>query len=170
VIEIRREASEDAAAIRHLLEQAFPEPDEANLVELLREADKAPVSLVATYEGQVVGHIMFSPVRIDPAQPGSSSIGLAPVAVLPEFQNRGIGSNLIREGLEECRKAGYDIVVVLGEPRFYARFGFSRASDHGLGNEYGADEHFMALELRDGALAKVSGTVRYQPEFNEVGG
>jgi putative acetyltransferase len=89
---------------------------------------------------------------------------------LPEFQNRGIGSNLICEGLEECRKAGYDIVVVLGEPRFYARFGFSRASDYGLGNEYDANEHFMALELREGALAKVSGTVRYQPEFNEVGG
>jgi putative acetyltransferase len=170
VIEIRREAPEDAAAIRHLLEQAFPGPDEANLVEMLREADKARISLVATYEGQVVGHILFSPVTIDPAQTGSSNIGLAPVAILPEFQNRGIGSNLIREGLEECRKAGYDIVVVLGEAHFYARFGFSRAGDHGLGNEYGADEHFMALELREGALAEVSGMVRYQPEFNEVGG
>ena len=170
MIEIRREAPEDAAAIRHVLEQAFPGPDEANLVEILREADKAPISLVATYDGQVVGHIMFSPVTISPAPPSLNSIGLAPVAVLPEFQNRGIGSNLIREGLEECRKAGYDIVVVLGEPRFYARFGFSRAGDFELGNEYGADEHFMALELREGALARVSGTVRYQPEFNEVGG
>jgi len=169
VIEIRKETAEDAAATRHVLEQAFPGPDEADLVEMLRDANKAPISLVATCDGQVVGHILFSPVTIEFAPATLTGVGLAPVAVLPEFQKRGVGSNLIRKGLEECRKAGYDIVVVLGEAGFYARFGFSRAGDHGLGNEYGADEHFMAMELRDGALAEAKGIVRYQPEFKEVG-
>ena len=71
--------------------------------------------------------------------------------------------------MEECKRAIYDIVVVLGNPRFYSRFGFSPASDYGLGNEYGADEHFMAMELREGALAEVIGMVKYQPEFREAG-
>ena len=165
-IQIRRETPEDAAAIRHVLEQAFGGLDEANLVEMLREADKTPISLVATQDGQLVGHILFSPVTITTAQASVTSVGLAPVAVLPEFQNRGIGSKLIREGLEQCGKAGYDVVVVLGDHRFYSRFGFSRASAYGQGNEYGAVENFMAMELSDGVLAKVSGIVKYQPEFS----
>ena len=169
MIEIRQERPEDIAAIRHVLEQAFRGSNEANLVEMLREANKATISLVAICEGQLVGHILFSPVTIAPAKAGFNGIGLAPVAVLPEFQKRGIGSSLIREGLEECRRGGYDIVVVLGNPRFYSRFGFLRASDYGLGNEYSADEHFMAMELRIGALAEVSGMVKYQPEFKETG-
>jgi len=168
MIDIREERPEDAAVIRYVLEQAFRGSDEANLVEMLREANKAPISLVAIYDGQLVGHILFSPVTIAPAQPGFSGIGLAPVGVLPEFQRGGIGSSLIREGLEECKRAGYDLVVVLGNPRYYSRFGFSRASDYGLKNEYDADEAFMAMELRKGALAKVSGTVKYQPEFEEA--
>lgn len=167
--QIRTERSEDAGAIRHVLEQAFGGSEEANIVEMLRKADKAPISLVATHDGQVVGHILFSPVTLTPAQASFNGIGLAPVAVLPGFQRRGIGSNLIREGLEPCWKAGYDIAVVLGDHSFYTRFGFSRAGAYGLGNEYGADEHFMAMELRAGALAEVSGLVKYQPEFKEAG-
>ena len=169
MIEIRKEKPEDITEIRHILEQAFRESIEANLVEMLRKANKAPISLIAIYNGQLVGHILFSPVTIASAQAGFNGIGLAPVGVLPEFQKRGIGSSLIREGLEECKRARYDIVVVLGNPRFYSRFGFSRASDHGLGNEYGADEHFMAMELSEGALAEVIGIVKYQPEFREAG-
>jgi len=169
MIETRSERPEDVAAIRHVHEQAFGGPGEARLVELLREADKAAVSLVAVSDGQVVGHILFSPVTIDPEQAGFNGVGLAPVGVLPEFQNRGIGSNLIRAGLEACKRAGHDVVVVLGHTHYYPRFGFSQASAYGLGNEYNADEHFMALELREGALAQARGVVKYQPEFNETG-
>lgn len=165
MIKVRKERPEDGPAIRLVHEQAFGGSSEANLVEMLREANKAPISLVVTYDEQVVGHILFSPVTIAPAQPSFKCIGLAPVGVLPEFQRRGIGSLLIQAGLRECREAGYDIAVVLGDPIYYSRFGFSRAADYGLGNEYGVDEHFMAIEFRTGALAEVSGTVRYQPEF-----
>jgi len=169
VIEIRSENGEDAGAVRHVLEAAFGSSEEADLVERLREANKATISLVAECGGQLVGHILFSPVTIAPPQARFNGIGLAPVAVLPEFQKRGIGSHLICEGLEQCRDAGYEIVVVLGDHRFYERFGFSRASDHGLGNEYGVDEDFMAMELGEGALEQASGTVKYQPEFSETG-
>ena len=169
MIEIRDERPEDVAAIRHVLEEAFGSSEEADLVERLREAGKAVISLVAECDGQLVGHIMFSPVTVAPAQAGFNGIGLAPVAVLPEFQKRCIGSHLICEGLERCRDAGYEIVVVLGDHRFYQRFGFSRGGDYGLGNEYGVDEDFMAMELSEGALAQATGTVKYQPEFGKTG-
>ena len=169
MIEIREERSEDIGAVRHVLEEAFGSSEAADIVERLRDAGKAVISLVAECDGQVVGHIMFSPVTIAPAQSAFNGIGLAPVAVLPQLQKRGIGSHLICEGLEQCRKAEYDIAVVLGDHAFYERFGFSRAGDYGLGNEYGVDEDFMAVELSEGALAQATGTAKYQPEFSEAG-
>lgn len=169
---IRRYRAEDAMAVREVHLRAFDgRGEEARLVELLHAAGAAPVSLVATVEpdGRVVGHILFSPVQID----GCSSnppmmVGLAPVGVLPEYQGRGIGSRLIREGLKACREAGYSAAVVLGKPGYYSRFGCEQASGKGLGNEYGVDEHFMVAELNNGALDGVSGTVRYREEFCEV--
>ena len=95
-------------------------------------------------------------------------LGLAPLAVLPEYQRRGIGSSLVTKGLEECRKKGCDIAVVLGDIHFYTRFGFKRARLYGLTNEYNVDENFMALELEEGTLNSVSGLVKYQPEFKEA--
>lgn len=169
MVEIRYERPEDVAAIRHVHEQAFGGPGEARLVELLREADKAVVSLVAVSDEQIVGHILFSPVTIEPEHVSFNGVGLAPVGVLPEFQNKSIGSDLIRAGLDACKRAGHNVVVVLGHTHYYPRFGFSQASGYGLGNEYNADEHFMALELREGALAQANGVVKYQPEFNEAG-
>jgi putative acetyltransferase len=159
-------------AVRQVHLQAFEDRrEEALLVELLHTASAAVVSLVAAAdpEGRVVGHILFSPVQVDGR--GSDPqimVGLAPVGVLPEYQGGGIGSRLIREGLDACRKAGYGAAVVLGEPGYYTRFGFERASGKGLGNEYGVDEHFMVVELSNGALDGVSGTVRYREEFREV--
>ena len=123
---------------------------------------------MAEEDEAVVGYIAFSPVRIDGAAVEGIGLGLAPIAVLPGHQGRGIGSRLVREGLAACGRAGYGFVVVLGEPEFYRRFGFDRADGRGLGNEYGAVEEFMVLELRDGAMPGRGGLVRFGPEFAEV--
>jgi putative acetyltransferase len=88
---------------------------------------------------------------------------------LPEFQNRGIGSQLTQAGLDACRKAGYDVVVVLGHPSYYPRFGFSKAKDYGLDNEYNAQDAFMVMELKPGVLRGLAGLVQYAPEFREAG-
>jgi putative acetyltransferase len=144
---------------------AFPTDEEARLVGALRGHGKAEVSLVALLGKRVVGHALFSPVSIDAPGSPARGVGLAPVAVRPEYQGRGIGAELIRAGLGECRRRGFDFVVVLGEPRYYRRFGFERAASAGLSNEYGVDEEFMALALRPGALRGQRGLVRYGPEF-----
>ena len=169
MIEIRNELPDDNAAVRAVLVQAFGGDAEAHLVELLRNHKQAPIALVATADGRVVGQIMFSPVTVADAFEGFLGIALAPVAILPEFQNQGIGSKLIRDGLEACRRAGYDAVVVLGHTTYYPRFGFSRAMDYGLNNEYNAQDAFMVMELRPGTLERIGGLVKYVPEFREAG-
>jgi len=168
MIETRNERPEDDAGIREVHTRAFGGPLEAKLVELLRQRCKALVSLVAASDKGVVGHILFSSVTIANSPAAFNAVGLAPVAVHPDFQRRGIGSKLIREGLERCKQGGCDAVVVLGDPAYYHRFGFFRGSQFGLQNEYGAHDEFMVLALRDGALHGVSGLVRYLPEFREA--
>lgn len=169
MVTIRRERPDDIASVRQVNERAFGTSGEANLVDRLRASDKAVVSLVADDAGQVVGHILFSPVSIANAPPAFRAVGLAPMGVLPEFQRTGIGSALVREGLAACRQVGCDAVVVLGHVGYYPRFGFARASDHGLGNEYGATDAFMVVELHRGALQGVSGLVTYAEEFRASG-
>jgi putative acetyltransferase len=166
--EVRPEQPGDIEAVARVHEAAFPTPAEARLVGLLRAAGKATVTLVAVSEGRVVGHVLFSPVTIDGCP--TVGLGLAPVAVLPECQRRGVGSSLIEAGLDACRGAGVSYAVVLGHPDYYPRFGFRRASERGLGNEYGADEAFMVLELRPASLPPGGGLVRYAPEFALFGG
>jgi putative acetyltransferase len=163
--------SGDAQDVREVHLRAFAgSEDEARLVESLHAAGAAPVSLVAVDEASkgVVGHVLFSPVEVDNGGSSIRVVGLAPVGVLPEYQGQGVGSRLIRAGLEACREAAYDAVVVLGEPGYYSRFGFERASGHGLGNEYGVDHEFMVAELRSEVLDGVEGPVRYRPEFGQV--
>jgi putative acetyltransferase len=163
---IRKEQPEDLSGIYSVVEQAFGQRDEADLVNLLRENGKAVISLVATADEHIVGHILFSPVSLESCSQTTAVIGLAPLAVVEEFQNQGIGSRLTEAGLEECRRLGYDAVVVLGHPNYYPRFGFVPAVRYGIKSEYDvADEVFMILELREGALVGCSGTVKYQPEF-----
>ncbi len=166
---IRPEEPRDRAAIRQVVEAAFGQPQEAHLVDLLRDHGKVTFSLVAEKDERVVGHILFSPVTIESNDESLMAIGLAPLAVLPELQNEGIGSQLMHAGLEACRAAGHECVVVLGHPRYYPRFGFVPASRYGVRCEYDVpDEHFMLIELRAGALAGHEGLVKYQPEFNQV--
>jgi putative acetyltransferase len=156
---------------------AFGQPQEASLVDALRASAHPHVSLVAVEDGEVVGQIFFSPVSIEPDETVSkkavaatgTAMGLAPMAVLPQHQNQGIGSQLVREGLQACLRLGCEVVVVLGHPEYYPRFGFVPASRKGLRCEYDVpDEVFMATELVPGALEGVRGLVKYHPEFSKV--
>ena len=166
-IEIRNELPGDYAVIAEVHTRALGR-DEARLVELLRKRNDV-IGMVAVSGDQVVGHVMFSPMSVEHAPDGFRGIGLAPMSVVPEFQNQGVGSMLIRAGLEACRRANYDAVFVLGHINYYPRFGFTRAQNYGLANEYNADEAFMVMELRPSVLATISGLAKYAPEFGEIG-
>jgi len=166
---IRSEEPADLNAIRQVHIQAFGGPGEAQLVDMLRASGNAVISLVAIHQGKIAGHILFSPIDFDPPQPAVATLGLAPLGVLPSLQNQGIGSQLIIAGLDGCRQAECQAVIVLGQPSFYARFGFQPASKLGLENEYGAQDAFMALELIPGALNQISGLAKYGPEFSQSG-
>ena len=163
---IRQEAPEDVSAIHHVNNQAFGQEDEAKLIDRLRNRGVLAISLVAEQNGEIVGHIAFSPVTVETENSSFEAIALAPMAVLPAYQRKGIGSQLVRSGLDECRRLGHEIVVVAGHPDYYPRFAFVPAKTKGLQCEFEVpDEAWMALELRARALAGRRGTVRFQPEF-----
>ena len=164
---VRQERAGDAAAIRNVHVAAFPTDAEARLVDHLRANGNARVSLVADIASLVVGHIVFSPVSIGETQECSGGWGLAPVAVLPAWQRKGVGSRLIHEGIAACRQQGCRFVVVLGHVTYYPKFGFQKASLFRLDNEYGARDEFMVLELQPGSLPVLGGLVKYGPEFSE---
>ena len=166
-MEIREERSGDEEAIRRVHVDAFGGDVEARLVDLLRARARAVTSLVAIENDELVGHVLFSRVTIDGSD-ACRALGLAPIGVLRSVQGRGIGSTLIRDGLKRCSGDGYELVVLVGAPAYYGRFGFQRAKPFGLDNEYGVDEEFMVLELRAGSLKGIRGLVRYAPEVAEV--
>jgi len=163
------ETPEDVESIRHVNEQAFGQEEEAKIIEKLREHGALTISLVAVQDGEVIGHIAFSPVVIESGLSSFVAIVLAPMAVLPPYQRKGIGSQLVRVGLEECRRLGHEIVLVLGHPDYYPRFGFVPAGPKGIDCEFAVpEEAWMLLELRQGALTGRQGTVRFRPEFKEA--
>lgn len=169
MVAVRPENAKDHAAIYRVNTLAFGQEDEAKLVDKLRRsADFIPeLSLVAVEEEEVVGHILFSPVTIEAQGGAVSALSLAPMAVRPEFQRRGIGSEMVRWGLEECRRLGHGIVIVVGHPTYYPRFGFTSARAKGLEAPFEVPgEAFMALELIPGATDGVGGTVKYPPAFD----
>jgi putative acetyltransferase len=170
MVTIRPEQVEDADGIRGVQTAAFPTDEEARLVDALRASGNASVSLVAVLEDRVVGHVLFSPVSVEPSTNSARGAGLAPVAVRPEHQRRGIGTALIEQGIADCRRAAFDFIVVVGAPEYYHRFGFRRALPAGLTNEYGVDEEFMVIELRPGSLSGLRGLVKYSPEFEALAG
>ena len=165
---IRDEQEADRPAVREIVSAEFDTGAEADLLDDLRAEAEPVVSLVAEEGGAVVGHVMFSPVSIA-EHPDAKLMGLAPLAVRYEYQGRGIGSALVRSGLERCREVGAIGVVALGHPEYYPRFGFSPASRFGLKCEYDVPEGaFLALELEPGALAGKPGTVRYHEAFGKL--
>ena len=166
---VRKEHAEDADAIRRVLTSAFETSAEARLVDELRARNAFELSLVAEVDGQIVGHILFTRVSIGSEHSATRAVAIGPMGVVPQFQRKGIGSQLVLQGLEECRRSGGEVVIVLGHPGFYPRFGFSEAKPYGIRFEDEVpDEAFMVAELRPGALSRVHGIVRYEPEFTTV--
>lgn len=164
-MQIRLEQPADISAVRDVNLSAFDTATEADLVDALRERAWPVISLVADDGGSIVGHILFSPVTLS-GHPELTIMGLAPMAVLPARQRDGIGSALVRAGLDECRQRKVGGVLVLGHPAYYPRFGFVPASRFGIHCEYDVpDDVFMAMELEPGTLRGKSGTIRYHDAF-----
>jgi putative acetyltransferase len=165
---IRQEEADDLAAVHAVNEAAFETSAEADLVDALRDKVRPLVSLVAEESGSIVGHILFSPVTLSDHSE-HMLMGLGPMAVLPQYQRQGIGSALVREGIERCAELGCDAVIVLGHPAYYPRFGFVPASRYGISSEYDVpDDVFMLIELKPGSLRGVSGKVSYDEAFSSV--
>jgi putative acetyltransferase len=163
-VDIREERPDDITAIRELNERAFGQDQEANIVDALRSNGAASLSLVATVNGKVVGHILYSPVSVADK---SAGMALGPMAVLPEFQLQGIGSKLVEAGNQRLRGQGCPFIVLVGHEHFYPRFGFTPASARGITCEWEVpDDVFMILVLDEAKMQGVSGLARFRNEFS----
>jgi putative acetyltransferase len=162
---IREREPADDEAIRRLNDAAFGGPIEGRIVEELRNARLAVIELVAVEAGEIVGHILFSALKVTFGEEMIPTLALAPMAVLPGRQRHGIGSELVRRGLALARQREWWAVIVLGHPDYYPRFGFSAALAKPLAAPY-SGEAFMALELVPGALSGAGGRVVYPPAFD----
>ena len=170
-VNVRAETRLDHESIRDVNKAAFYGDAEAMLADSLRSSSFyiPGLSLLAELGGQVVGHILFPSISIESASGNTAALALAPVAVHPKHQRRGIGTLLVRKGLDEAQRLGHRIVVVVGHPSYYPRFGFTPARDRGIESPYPVpDEAFMALELAPGAMDGVDGMVRYPPPFDDA--
>ena len=164
-IEIREERSDDRAGVRDVNNRAFGQEQEANIVDALRANGAVLLSLVATMNDRVVGHVMFSPITVGDV----TGAALGPMAVLPEHQRQGIGGVMIEMGTERLKRLGYPFIIVLGHAEYYPRFGFKPASLFGVTCEWEVpDEAFMLLVLDETKMRDVSGLARYRHEFSSV--
>ncbi|MCK6264844.1 N-acetyltransferase [Vibrio sp. ZSDE26] len=166
---IRTEAPADILAIDRLVKAAFDTDAEANLVMKLRENSHLTLSLIACNdEGEVIAHAMFSPVLVEGEDHAWQ--GLAPVCVKEGYRNQGIAEAVVKEGLSSLLEFGYPVCVVLGDPNYYSRFGFTNAAEHGFECQWNVPEGaFQIVELADGYMKPHSGLIEYCPEFNELG-
>ena len=165
---IRAEQPQDRPAIFQINAAAFPSDGEARLVDRLRTQAGPIISLVACEQERLLGHICFSRVRLEPST-GLNLMGLAPMAVLPEAQNRGIGSALVRAGLEACRQQQQHAIFVLGHPEYYPRFGFTKASTLGITSTYEApEEAFLVHTFEPGILSGARGVLHYHQAFEAL--
>lgn len=170
MVNVRSEEPSDYQKIYEINKIAFGGEVEARLVNNLRKTKGfiPQLSLVAEKDGKVVGHILFSIIHINTGADNIPVLALAPMAVLPEYQKQGIGSLLIKEGLIKCKELGHKIVVLVGHPNYYPRFGFTPANERGLKLPFEApEESFMVYEIIPNSLAGITGTIEYPPEFAE---
>jgi putative acetyltransferase len=164
-IEIREERPDDVAAVRDLNRRAFGQDQESNIVDALRANGAALLSLVATVDDRVVGHIMYSPLSVGDV----NGAALGPMAVIPERQRQGIGSKLVEAGNRKLKDAGCPFIIVVGHADYYPRFGFTPASEHGIKCEWDVpNDVFMLLFLDEAKMQGVSGLARYRHEFSSV--
>ncbi len=166
----RSETPGDEEGISRVNDLAFGQPNEGRLVAALRAKPeyKRELSLVADTDGRIVGHILLYPIHVRTANDHVTSLSLAPLAVIPKYQNKGIGGTLILKGLKAAKMLGFTSVFVLGHPDYYPRFGFTRASEWGIYCPFQApDDAFMAIELEEGTLDGVRGTVIFPEEYSE---
>jgi putative acetyltransferase len=165
LIEIREERPDDIAAVRDLNKRAFGQDQEANIVDALRNNGAALLSLVATVDDRVVGHIMYSPLSVGDI----NGAALGPMAVIPEHQRQGIGSKLVEAGNRKLKDAGCPFIIVVGHADYYPRFGFTPASEHGIKCEWDVpNDVFMLLVLEQAKMESVSGLATYRHEFSSV--
>ena len=170
MIIIRSEIFEDYDEISAVNRNAFERENESRLVENIRSSKEfiPEFSLVALIDSKIVGHILFSPIIIKSKKTVPALI-LAPLAVRKEYQNQGIGSMLVREGLKECKRLNHSIIIVVGHPNYYPRFGFKPASLFGINPPFEVpNEAFLIIELEPGALEGVSGIVEFPSAFDDV--
>jgi putative acetyltransferase len=168
-IKIREERPADSKGVWEVNAAAFETEVEANLVNLIRESGIPYISIVAEQDGKLTGHILFTPVELEGDDSGLRLAGLGPMAVIPNLQNQGIGSELVRAGIEQCRLRGFDAIVVLGHPGYYPRFGFVPSVDYNIVSEYDVpEEAFMILELSKGCLKGKQGRIKYHKAFSAV--
>jgi putative acetyltransferase len=165
---IRPEVRGDYPVVYAVNASAFETPAEANLVEVLRVEAHPYISLVAEESGEIVGHILFTPVELS-GHTDLRIMGLGPVAVMPEQQKKGIGSALIKAGLKSCKYLGYGAVIVLGHKNYYPRFGFTPSVQYSITSEFDVPpEVFMVVELVPGYLQGAEGIIKFHPAFNDV--
>ena len=174
-IQVRDERTGDIAAVRNLHELAFGQSQEADIVDELRRKGAVMLSLVAIAHGKIVGHIMYSPATIDETIEGAAlsplieGAALGPMAVLPQYQRKGIGSMLVEAGNARLEASRCPYIIVLGHAAFYPRFGFQPAKGRGITCQWEVpDDAFMLLVLDEARMAGVSGLARYRQEFSSV--
>lgn len=170
MIVIREERQADYSTIRKINDLAFNQPNEGIIIEKIRQSGAETLSLVALIDGKLVGHIFFSPVIIENHPEIKNGMGLAPMSVLPEYQNQGIGSLLVREGIERLKIKSVPFIIVLGHELYYPKFGFQIASKYQIKCQWEdvPDEVFMILILNENLMKNIHGIAKYLDEFNEV--
>ena len=166
---IRPETPKDYSQIARVNDLAFNQPNEGKMIKVLRKNKKfiPQLSLVAEIDSKVVGHILFFPLNIISGENSYEVLSLAPMAVLPEHQQKGIGKKLVIEGLKKSKEMGYKAVIVLGHPTYYPKFGFERASKWNIKPPIDdvPDEASMAIELEEGFLKDKAGIIEYPEEY-----
>lgn len=165
---IREEQERDFDEIYRLNHEAFARSEEAELINELRENNGIIISLVALLSNLIVGHILYTPCKINSHKNKLTGAALGPMAVLPGYQKKGIGRKMVEEGIEIISEAGYPFIAVLGYPEYYSKFGFTPAGKHGLQCQWDVEDNaFMILPLDSERTDEITGTVNYRPEFSK---